>query len=152
MVANGLQKALSAFTLEAQAALAERAWAETTLSGALPQIRKSFRKRDISRAFVHATSLSPDKMKRSSCLIKTLFGRLTTLAETQERDLAYVQAEHVCQPERRVYISQNREETSQEKVGGPPFILRKDPLGVLIFPKVVCFSPRNIKGLWQGHP
>lgn len=60
------------------------------------QIKKSFRKTDISRAFVHATFLSPDKTRLSSCLIKMLLGRLTTLAETQERDLLYEEAEHVC--------------------------------------------------------
>lgn len=80
-------------------------------------------------------------MKRSSCLIKTLLGRLTTLAETQERDLAYVQAERVCQPEQRMYSPQNREETSQEKSGRIALHFEKDPLGVVLFPEVVCFPP-----------
>lgn len=150
-VANGLQKALSAFTSEEQAALAESAWAETTLSGTLPQIRKSFRKRDVSRAFVHSTSLSPDKMKGSSCLIKTLFSRLTTLADTQERDLAYVQAERVCQPEQRMYSPQNREGTSQEGSGRAALHFEERSTWRPPFPWSCLLFSCDVRGLWQEH-
>lgn len=72
-----------------------------------------------------------------------LLGRLTTLTETQERDLAHGEAEHVCHPGPRLYNSQIREEMSQEKVGGLSFTLRTDPLGVLIFPGIRYSSPRK---------
>lgn len=82
------EKALHAFNLDKQTATVDIPFAETILSGTLLQIRKSFRKSDINRAFVHATFVSPDKIRWSSCLIKMLLGRLSTLAKTQERDLA----------------------------------------------------------------
>ena len=50
-----------------------------------------------------------------------LLGRLTTLAETQERDLACMQADHVCHPEQQLKNPQIGKEMSQGKVGGLPF-------------------------------
>lgn len=134
------EKAWYAFTMDRQVATADSPCTEATLSGTLLQIRKSFRKRDINRAFVPATFLSPDKTRWSSSLIKTLLGRLSTLAETQERDLAKVEAECVCHREQQVCNPNKREEMSHEKVGGLPFILRNDPFGGLLFPGGVnCF-------------
>lgn len=46
--------------------------------------------------------------------------------------------------------SQIREEMSQEKVGGLLFILKNDPLGVLIFPELFAFLPEHEKALTRA--